>query len=97
MIPRKHESLEDKVEHPLQPLYLDDEGKPRFKANNIVRYLLNYARDHGVGLNELASMPFSDEDFEQFYQLIGYTLCGYGELFPGSAYKRAATQKVEGK
>lgn len=49
----------------------------RFKENSIVRFLL----DGGpFDLNMLARMPFSVEDREQFAQLIGYSLEGFGEL-----------------
>jgi hypothetical protein len=63
--------------HPMQPIVLDDDGIARFKGNAIVRFLL----DRGpITLNDLALMNFSDEDREQFAQLIGYSVCGFGEL-----------------
>lgn len=34
----------------------------------------------GYDLNKLAQMNFDDEDWEQFMQLIGYSLSGFGEL-----------------
>jgi hypothetical protein len=65
------------AKHPIQPLALDDRGTMRFKANAIVRHLL----DHGpFDMNNLARMDFSDEDRQQFAQLIGYSLSGYSEL-----------------
>lgn len=65
------------MKHPIQPLDLDDHGTLRFKANAIVQHLLNHG---GIDLNALAMMNFSKEDREQFAQLIGYSLCGFGEL-----------------
>ena len=65
--------------NPMQPLYVDDYGRVRFKGNGIVRYLL----DNGeLDLNKLAVACGGEsvEDWEQFYQLIGYSLGGYGEL-----------------
>lgn len=63
--------------NPLQPLYRDANGVTRFKANKIVRYLL----DNGViDLNHLAALEFSQDDQEQFAQLIGYSLVGFHEL-----------------
>lgn len=31
-------------------------------------------------MNKLALMPFADEDREQFAQLIGYSVSGFGDL-----------------
>jgi hypothetical protein len=65
------------VEHPIQPLYRDDRGVVRFKPNAIVRFLLDAGP---YDLNKLAVMDFSQEDQEQFAQLIGYSLSGFSEL-----------------
>lgn len=63
--------------HPIQPLGLDDYGVMRFKKNAIVRFLL----DSGpFDMNALAIKDFSQEDREQFAQLIGYSLIGFSEL-----------------
>jgi hypothetical protein len=78
--------------HPIQPLVTDKQGVLRFKANAIVRFLLDAGP---YDLNKLALMPFSDEDRRQLAQLIGYSLSGYGELsyVSNSAYM-AADQKA---
>ena len=57
-----------KARHPIQPLITDEQGVTRFKENGIVYFL---AKNR---LNELATMGFSNEDWEQFAQLIGYSL-----------------------
>lgn len=68
-------------EHPMQPVILDESGVARFKANAIVRYLLDLCQVRGIsGMNELALIPFSREDREQFAQLIGYSVSGAGDL-----------------
>ena len=65
------------MRHPIQPLALDDRGVLRFKRNAIVEYLL----DKGpFDMNHLAVQDFSNEDREQFAQLIGYSLLGFGDL-----------------
>jgi hypothetical protein len=57
---------------PLQPI---KDG--RFEANAIVEYLL----DKGpFDMNHLGTLGFSQEDREQFAQLIGYSLSGFSEL-----------------
>lgn len=63
--------------HPIQPTEKDERGVLRFKQNAIVRYLL----DNGViDMNALAALKFSQDDREQFAQLIGYSVSGYSEL-----------------
>lgn len=64
------------IHHPIQPLSNED-GVLRFKKNSIVVFLLN---NGGFDLHKLAMMDFSKEDREQFVQLIGYSLSGFGEL-----------------
>ena len=77
------------MRHPIQPLSKDEHGVVRFKPNAIVRHLLDHG---GIDLNALARMEFSDEDREQFAQLIGYSLSGYGDLgyVRGDSYEAAA-------
>lgn len=66
--------------HPIQPLSKDDKGVLRFKKNEIVDALLRHAQKHGMDLNSIACMGFSNSDHQQFAQLIGYSLSGYSEL-----------------
>ena len=79
--------------HPIQPLYKDDSGVVRFKENAIVSFLL----DNGpFDMNALAVSQFSNEDREQFAQLIGYSLCGFGDLdyVSDETYERAEEQEL---
>jgi hypothetical protein len=66
-----------KIEHPMQPIVRDKHRTMRFKSNAIVRFLLDAGP---FDMNKLATMPFSREDREQFAQLIGYSVSGFGEL-----------------
>ena len=77
--------------HPVQPLVIDPDGVVRFKKNRIVEFLLERG---GFNMNDLAVMPFSQEDREQFVQLIGYSLDGFVELpyVTDETYERAAQQ-----
>ncbi len=63
--------------YPLQPIYRDERDNIRFRSNAVVEHLLNYG---GLDLNDLAAIDFPQADQEQFYQLIGYSLCGFHEL-----------------
>lgn len=77
---------------PMQPLVIDAHGTLRFKENPIVRDLLDYATEHGYGLNEIALEEFDAEDQMQLAQLIGYSLSGYGTLsyVTDESYERTA-------
>lgn len=57
---------------PLQPI-----RDGRFVPNKIVQHLLDVAP---INLNDLARMGFSNNDWTQFAQLIGYSLSGFGGL-----------------
>jgi hypothetical protein len=70
----------EKMKHPIQPLVWMD-NVIRFKENAIVRALYDYSRGHGMGLNELMSMPFNQDDWNQFAQLIGWSVSGFGGLY----------------
>lgn len=68
----------DELKHPIQPVGWDCDGRIRFKHNAIVRFLLDMGP---FDLNQIALLPnISREDHEQFAQLIGYSLSGFGEL-----------------
>ncbi|MGB4951239.1 MAG: hypothetical protein WBO55_11455 [Rhizobiaceae bacterium] len=71
----------------MQKIVIDERGVVRFKANAIVRYLLDTYTD----MNALAMLDFSNEDRQQFAQLIGYSLSGYGDLsyVDNLAYEKA--------
>lgn len=66
------------MKHPIQPIINAADGRIRFKANEIVRYLLD--THPTVDMNSIAGMEFTDDDRQQFAQLIGYSLSGYGDL-----------------
>lgn len=73
------------ADHPMQPVVIDEQGTARFKANAIVRFLIDWATPRGIDMNALALMPFNQEDREQFAQLIGYSVSGFGDLSYASA------------
>jgi hypothetical protein len=64
----------------IQPVIEDQHGVLRFKKNELVNALYEHGVKTGFGLNELHLMEFTDEDRQQFAQLIGYSLSGYGTL-----------------
>lgn len=73
-----------KQHYPLQPVVWDGKGVVRFQANPIVRYLIDWARERGLGLHELALLSGSEgwdkADWEHFAQLHGYSVSGWGGL-----------------
>jgi len=69
------------MKRPIQPIYKDKDGKPRFLSNKIVEHLLMLCKANGLcDLCKLSMLDFSNEDREQFAQLIGYSLNGFSEL-----------------
>jgi hypothetical protein len=77
---------------PMQPIIVED-GKARFQKNAIVRWLLDMsAAGQRVDLQGIALTPFTVEDREQFLQLIGYTVTGFGEC---SYVRKASVDKAD--
>lgn len=79
------------MRHPIQPLAEDAHGVVRFKPNAIVQYILEKGP---FDLNHLACQKFSAEDREQFAQLIGYSLGGFGDLSYVSDETYSAAEKM---
>lgn len=61
---------------PMQPIVMDH-GVARFRKNAIVAFLLDAGP---FDMNALPRIAFSKQDRDQFAQLIGYSVSGYGEL-----------------
>lgn len=82
------------MKHPIQPTEKDAHGVMRFKVNAIVKFLLEAGP---YDMNSLALMNFTDEDREQFAQLIGYSVSGFSELPYASdeALELAASYETE--
>jgi hypothetical protein len=79
--------------HPNQPLVKSINGVLRFKPNAIVDYLLT--THHSCSLNELATLDFSNEDRQQFAQLIGYSVSGWGGLPYVSEEAKASVELMQ--
>lgn len=63
--------------HPMQPIVLVD-GIARFKSNPIVRFLLAAGP---FDMNQIACLEgVTEDDHQQFAQLIGYSVDGYADL-----------------
>lgn len=62
--------------HPMQPIEIAD-GVARFRPNSVVQRLLESSP---YSLDELEYLHFSDEDREQFAQLLGIPVADYVEL-----------------
>lgn len=77
LLKRKDVSKVRVPKHPMQPIVWDGRGVIRFKKNAAIDYVLD---NGGIDLNQIAMGNFSIEDREQFNQLIGYSVSGYGDL-----------------
>lgn len=81
----------DEIKHPMQEVVWDGDVI-RFQRNRLVEYLLN---NGGIDLNHLARLPnISDADREQFAQLIGYSVSGFGDL---SYARRKTVRKADAR
>lgn len=91
--------------HPMQPVHLDAHGVIRFRKNLVVDILLDRDTERGRtypdfparsdgGLNWIGWQDFSQEDQEQFAQLIGYSVSGYHELSYVSDKSAARASKL---
>lgn len=65
------------AKHPRQPIVLDARGVARFKANPLVKHLLDHG---GIDMNDLAAVECTDDDRTQFAELIGHSVSGAGDL-----------------
>ncbi len=65
------------MKYPLQPIEKNEDGVLCFKANAIVKFLLEAGP---FTMNQLQCMPFDNVTREQFAQLIGYSVNGFSEL-----------------
>lgn len=65
------------IQHPMQPIFTDGNGVRRFKPNAIISHLFEVGV---INLNKLAMLDFSNEDRQQFAQLLGYSVSGYSDL-----------------
>lgn len=62
----------------MQPIYIAEDGVIRFRENRIVRRLVN---ERLIDLNAIATWrDIPVEDREQFWQMLGYSTSGYGDL-----------------
>lgn len=63
---------------PMQPIKFDRHRIARFQENAVIRALLDAATERGFGLNELHATAWAKprEDWDQFHQLIGYSVSG---------------------
>lgn len=69
------------AKHPIQNIYLGEDGIARFVENKIVSRLVGC---YPGGLNELFTASDAGgegrEDYEQLMMLIGYSVSGFGDL-----------------
>lgn len=65
---------------------LDEHGVQRFRINRIIADLLDVATEGGkLDLNEIHRRVwqglYTQEERRELYRLIGYSVCGYAEIF----------------
>lgn len=92
---KERRALAEAVPHPMQPLYVDENGTVRFKPNRLIDWIVT--ESGRITLNDLAVLTaqhgWPAEDHEQLAQLIGYSVSGFGDL----SYVRKKTLKKADK
>lgn len=84
-------------EQPMQPIAFTKDGVIRFRKNMVLCFLLEEAREgRKCDLNRIAQQRFSAnwpaDDVEQFWQMLGYSVSGYGDL---SFVRRSTIKKAD--
>jgi hypothetical protein len=69
--------------NPNQPIVAVDDDRVRFKSNAVVRELLDSHPhlDMTEIIRRFSHAPSDVDDLVQFYQLIGYSVDGFGEVW----------------
>lgn len=80
---------------PLQPTRIDKHETLRFTRNRMVELCLEMGP---VDMNMLAILPFTQTERQQFAQITGYSVSGYGDLsYCDDESYRAAYENHKGK
>lgn len=87
------------MDHPMQPIYRDKDGILRFRANGIIRKI---AEDKMIDLNAVPNWMhtfpgITQDDVDQFWQLMGYSVGGYVELAGSDVISNEAADRAEAK
>lgn len=75
------------MKHPIQNTHIDAQGILRFVSNGVVRLMLEMLKTRGADLNaiRIAGNSIPQEDWDQFNQLIGYSV-GNAPIDPAITY-----------
>lgn len=85
------------MRHPDQHTEIDSQGIHRFRKNAVVARLLEHGEKTGMDLNRLCVDLSGDQDLEdwrQFMQLIGYSVCGFRDLRLGEDWKPSTPRRA---
>lgn len=80
-------------QQPLQPIVIDEDGVVRFQANALVEHLVDCYDLHYLAKSAVGQAA-SRADWEQLYQLIGYSVSGFGGL---QKVRRKTVERVDAK
>jgi len=81
----------------MRPIETSSDGTRRFVGNSVVRYVLAQAvRRKKCNLDHLSAVSesgaFTESEMREFYQLIGFSVRGYQQLFDVDVPEQEATQ-----
>ena len=78
----------------MQPIALDENGTARFRENDVVRWLTEEVIDLNKISIQCQLRDFDKYDVAQFWQMLGYSVSGYGDL---SFIPKSIVQKADAK
>lgn len=81
---------------PMQPIAIDEEGVARFRKNDVVDWLATKI-DLDCVATAAHRFGFDPYDVAQFWQMLGYSISGYGELsfIPKSVVRKADEKETK--
>jgi len=88
-----------KVNGVVHATVIDDQGTQRFPENKVVRLLYDAASLRGYNLNDLAIAirdRHHDDDWRAFYRFLGYSVCGYADVFDDDVIENPLWDKAGG-
>jgi hypothetical protein len=83
---------------PMQPVVWDGKGVIRFQKNHVVDFMLAKLAEKSFDLNDLVravnAQKMPPADYDQFLQLIGYSVSGCPYVLPSTAIKAHARSEA---
>jgi hypothetical protein len=74
------------------PTIIDDHGVQRFRTNKAVKFAID-----AIDMNVLWMSNPPKNHLREMYRMIGYSVCGYAEIFPGDSISNPMWKKAKAR